>query len=178
MRACGRVLTVGVLALAAIATPFKAVAQTNMIANGSMEMVSGSAVSEWHLQKPTEATAAIQSVEMPVKGGKRALALQGQGLWMSASSSATPINPANSYRASAWIRTKKGHARIQINYWAAEKWLGASDGLQRIRKDEWQHVSVESDPNKFSGVTRLSIGIVSDGPDVEVYVDDVVMTAR
>jgi len=178
MGAGRRVLTVGVAALAAIAIAPSAGAQTNMIPNGNMEMVSGSTISEWHLQKPTDATGAIQSVEMPVKGGKRALALQGQGLWMSAISSPTPINPANPYRASAWIRTKKGHARIQINYWAADKWLGASEGLQRITKDEWQHVSVESDPNKFSGVTRLSVGIVSDGPDVEVFVDDVVMTTR
>ena len=178
MLASRRVLTVGVVAFIAIASSSKADAQTNIIQNGDMELVSGSAISEWHLQKATDAIAAIRSVEVPVKGGKRALALQGQGPWMSAGSSPASINPANSYRASAWIRTKKGHARIQINYWAAGKWLGASDGLQRITKDEWQRVSVESDPNKFSGVTRLSVGIVSDGPDVDVYVDDVVMTVR
>ena len=178
MPARRRVLSVGMVAIAAIAIASRAAAQTNMIANGGMETIAGSGISEWHLQKPADATAAIQSVESPVKSGKRALALRGQGLWMSAGSSPIQINPANSYRASAWIRTKKGHARIQINYWAAEKWFGASDGLQRITKDEWQHASVESDPKKFSGVTRLSVGIVSDGPDVEVYVDDVVLTRR
>jgi hypothetical protein len=172
------VLTVGAAALAAIAISSNVGAQTNIVPNGNMEIVSETAISDWNLQKPTDATAAIRSVETPVKSGGRALALQGRGQWMSASSSSTPINPANSYRASAWIRTRKGHARIQINYWAADKWLGASDGLQRITTDEWQHVSVESDPTKFSGVTRLSVGNVSDGPDVEVYVDDVVMTAR
>ncbi|MGQ0752670.1 MAG: hypothetical protein ACT4PS_19285 [Betaproteobacteria bacterium] len=178
MRASHRVLTVGGIAIAAIAIAGEVGAQANVLANGNMEMVSGGAISGWQLQKPAEATASIQSVETPVKSGKRALALRGQGPWMSVGSPSMQINAASPYRASAWIRTKKGHARIQINYWAAEKWLGASDGVQRITKDEWQQVSVESDPNRFSGVTRLSVGIVSDGPDVEVYVDDVVMTTR
>ena len=172
-----RVAVVGLVALAIVAIAASAWAQTNMVLNGNMEVVSGNVVSGWRVDKPTDATGGIRSVEMPVKSGKRALLLKGRGLWLSANASPAPISPANSYRASAWIRVKKGHARIQINYWTENKWLGASDGLQRITNDEWQHVSVESDSNKFPDVTHLHIGIVADGPDVEVYVDDVAMTA-
>ena len=170
-------LTAGLVTLALSASSI-AGAQTNMISNGNMEIVSESAISGWHIHKPADANGVVQSVGMPVKSGERALVLQGQGTWMSAGSSRIPIHPAKSYRASAWILTKRGHARIQINYWAEDKWLGASDGLQRITKDQWQQVSVESDPQEFSGVTRLSVSVVSDGPAVEVYVDDVVMTVR
>ena len=153
-----------------------ALAPTNLVRNGGMEAGSGNVISEWRIDKAADAFGTIRGVEMPAKSGERALLLQGRGLWLSANGSPTPINPSKTYRASAWIRTKRGHARIQINYWADDKWLGASDGLQRIVKDEWQQASVESDPTKFPGVTRLHVGIVSDGPNVEVYVDDVVMS--
>jgi hypothetical protein len=154
----------------------KARGQANLVVNGDMEIFSGTEVVGWSVHKPAGATAAIHSVETPVKSGRRSLVLKGQGPWMSAISSKAPV-VEGTYRASAWVRTTKGHARIQINHWAGERWAGATDGTERHTINEWRLLSVETDMSRLAGVTQLSVGIVSDGREIEVYADEVVLFA-
>lgn len=161
--------------LAAVAGPL-AEAQTNMIVNGDMEIVSKDAIPGWQVSKPQDATSAIHSVESPVKKGKRALLLEGHGPWMSCSSEQIQVKAGTTYLAGAWIRTRKGQAYIQIDHWEDGKWVGSVKAPLRVVKDEWTQVSVESDSHRYPSATHLSAAITSDGPDVEVYVDEVMMT--
>ena len=128
---------------------------------------------DWRVQKAEGATASVSQVDAPGRSGRHALLLKGTGQWMSANSPQVQVDPARTYRASAWIRARIGHAYVQIDYWAEGRWLGAGRGAQRIVTDEWQEVKVESDPRRLPQATHFSVGIVSDGPAVEVYAEDV-----
>lgn len=155
-----------------IAATLAAETLDNLIKNGDLEDAS---LSGWHISKPDDATCELQSVDTPVKGGKKALLLQGKGPWMSAYTAKVAVNSKATYKASAWIRTKKGHAYIEITHWENDKWLGTRKAQQRVVNDEWSEMSIETDQEKMPSTTHLSVGITSDGPDVEVYIDDVLM---
>lgn len=172
MRTLRYMPVVGIAIFATLSISFSEERQTNMAVNGDMEITT---VSGWTVNKPGDAACAIIGVDTPTKKGKYALLLKGTGAWMSANSEQVSINSGAKYRATAWVRTKKGHARIQFDHFENGKWLGSQSDTLRVVKDAWTQVSVESDPEKYPNATHVSIGIVSDGPDVEVYVDDVVM---
>lgn len=172
MRTSQYILTVGITIFSTLSSAFSEEKGTNLIVNGDMEITT---VSGWTVNKPGDAVCVIACVDTPTKNGKFALLLKGTGAWMSANSAQVSINSEARYRATAWIRTKKGQAHIQFDHFANGKWLGSHSDMLRTVKDEWTLVSVESDPGKYPNATHVSIGIVSDGPDVEVYVDDVVM---
>ncbi|GEM_PF-6466449 len=156
-----------------IVTALAAEPVDNLIKNGDIEDAS---LSGWQVSKPDDATCELQSVNSPVKSGKKALLLHGSGPWMSAYTAKVAVKSNGTYHASAWIRTKKGHAYIEITHWENDKWLGTRKAQQRVINDEWTEMRIESDQTKMPTTTHLSVGITSDGPDVEVYIDDVSMS--
>ena len=90
------VLAIGLGVLVGLATPRIAGAQTNLIVDGSFELVEVSQPPHgWQMTKSQDGNSTLRGVEMPVKSGKRALLLQGRGSWMSANALPMEINPAN-----------------------------------------------------------------------------------
>jgi hypothetical protein len=152
--------------------------QGNLVVNGDMELESNNTVSSWKMSKPPEAKCAISSVKAPIKEGTRALSLKGQGAWMSCFSEVIPVNSGAAYTAEAWIRVKQGHACVQLDYWEKEKWLGSTKAPERATKDEWTRQTLKSETGKYPTATHISVAITSDGPEVDIFVDEVSLTEK
>lgn len=152
--------------------------QGNLIVNGDMELESNNAVSSWKVSKPPEAKGAMVSVKAPIKEGTRALSLKGQGAWMSCCSEVIPVRSGAAYTAEAWIRVKQGHAYVQLDYLEKEKWLGSTKGPERATKEEWTRQTLKSELGKYSSATHISVTVTSDGPEVDIFVDEVSLTEK
>ena len=148
----------------------------NLVNNGNMEEVAGGKPAKWGIAAAEGGKIDFASSTEQPKEGKRCMLLKGSAEWGVAYSEKIPLDRKKTYVLTGFAWAKKGAARIKIDYYQGDKYLGMTES-DDVNTDKWQQLKVTAEPDSFPEATHLLACAVVVG-DFEALFDDFVMTAK
>jgi hypothetical protein len=127
----------------------------NLLANGDMENISGERLVSWGLEKPEEGEASLRWSDEQPKDGWYSLQLTGSAKSASAESERVKVEKGRAYTLSGYARAKSGSARLRIDYFRENEYLGNTLS-EEVVKNEWERRTVTTDPARFPEATHIS----------------------
>ena len=93
-----------------------------------------------------------------------------------AHSEKVPLDRKKTYTLTGFARAKSGTAKIKIDYYQGDMFLGLTES-DEVTTDKWQQLKVVAEPGKFPEATHILACAVACG-EFEASFDDFVMTAK
>ena len=148
----------------------------NLVANGNMEAVADGKPAKWGTAVADGGKVDLASSAERPKEGKRCLLLRGNAEWAVAYSEKVPLDRTKTYTLTGFARAKSGTARIKIDYYRGDTYLGMTES-DDVTADRWQQLEVVAEPDQFPEATHILACAVAVG-EFEASFDDFVMTAK
>ena len=148
----------------------------NLVVNGNMEEVADGKPAKWGTAVAEGGKIDLASSAEQPKEGKRCLLLKGSAEWGVAYSEKVPLDRKKTYVLTGFARAKRGTARIKIDYYQGDKYIGMTES-DDVNADKWQQLKVVAEPGNFPEATHILACAVVVG-EFEASFDDFVMTAK
>ncbi len=173
---CAAILVLAVAVAPADDKPKADGAAKNLVTNGNMEAVADGKPAKWGTAVADGGKVDLTSSTGQPKEGKRCLLLKGNAEWAVAFSEKVPLDRKKTYTLTGFARAKSGTARIKIDYYRGDTYLGMTES-DDVTADKWQQLKVVADPDQFPEATHVLACAVAVG-EFEASFDDFVMTAK
>jgi hypothetical protein len=141
-----------------------------------MEDVSNGKPANWITHAAEGGKIDLASSDVQPKEGKWCMLLKGSAEWGVACSKKIPLDRKKTYTLTGYARTKSGFAKIKIDYYEGDNFLGMTES-DEVKADKWDQLKVVAEPDKFADATHLVVCAVVFG-EFEASFDDFVMTAK
>jgi hypothetical protein len=148
----------------------------NLVANGGMEDVAAGKLAKWGTAVSEGGKIDLTSSTEQPKEGKRCMRLKGSAEWGVAFSEKVPLDRKKTYTLTGFARAKSGTARIKIDYYQGDTFLGMTES-DDVAADKWQQLKVVAQLDQFPDATHILACAVVVG-EFEASFDDIVMTAK
>lgn len=158
-------------------TKIQPAGEGNLIPNADLEAWVDDNVVCWFKGFPKDGKIALGRGDEKAVEGSSCLRMSGQSPWASANSATVQLDKAKRYRATAFVRVRKGTAQLQIGYFDGGKWIGSSDTAS-VAPGGWTGLMLDADLSKFENTAWINVAVVASGGDFDVLVDDVTLVER
>jgi hypothetical protein len=148
----------------------------NLVVNGSMEDVVAGKLARWGTAVAEGGKIDLTSSTEQPKEGKQCMRLKGSAEWGVAFSEKVPLDRKKTYTLTGFARAKSGTARIKIDYYQGDTFLGMTES-DDVTADKWQQLKVVAQLDQFPDSTHILACAVAVG-EFEASFDDFVMTAK
>ncbi len=151
-------------------------AAKNLLTNGNMEDVAGGKPAKWGAVAAEGGKIELAASTEQPKEGKRCMLLKGSAEWGVAYSEKVPLDRKKTYTLTGFARAKSGTARIKIDYYQGNTFLGMTES-DDVTADKWQQLKVTAEPDKFPDATHI-LACADVVGEFEASFDDFVLTAK
>lgn len=149
----------------------------NLLPDGGFEFNLGDSPARYTLNQSKGGTVRMLRRTLPVRDGWYALQLVGKGDWAVADGQSIPVEPGKKYVLTGWARARSGKAFVRFTYLGDKGYLGNTMS-EPVTSNEWTQVTVNWEPEKYPGITRLTAGAHVSGGEVDAIFDGFVLRAE
>lgn len=165
-----------VVAVAAADDKAKPADAKNLVANGNLEAVAADGKpAKWGLAIVEGGKAEYASRTEKPKEGKRCLHMKGNAEWAVAFSEKVARDKKATYTLTGFARAKAGTAKIKIDYYQGDTYLGMTES-DEVSADDWKDLKVVAGTDEFPEATHILACAVGFG-EFDAAFDDFVLTA-
>jgi hypothetical protein len=148
----------------------------NLVTNGNMEAAADGKPAKWGTAVADGGKVDLAASTSQPKEGKQCMLLKGNAEWAVAYSEKVALDRKKTYTLNGFARAKGGTARIKIDYYKGDMYLGMTES-DDVTTDKWQDLKVVAKLDEFPEATHILACAVVVG-EFEASFDDFVMTAK
>jgi hypothetical protein len=151
--------------------------RTNLLADGSLEVLAGETHARWRMAQAQGGTVRRVRRSVPVRDGWFCVELAGPAAWAVVETDAVDLQPGKKYVLTGWVRVRQGRGALKLSYLGPNGYLGQTLSEYHAA-NEWKQLRLAAEPEKFPGCTKLGAAGSASGPEMAVFFDGFHLSAE